>query len=156
MPVKFSGTQHIAAPREKVFTTLTNLDSPRQWMKGFVKVEILKGHNQVETGSVWRATRKMFGKDSTEEFEATLVKPSSEIRMQIDGTKGTSGKGMYYFQYILEDKNGGTDVTMQGEIAGLKGFAAFMLKLFMSFFKKALMKDLKTLKAYLESGATVS
>jgi carbon monoxide dehydrogenase subunit G len=154
MAATFSCTQHIAAPKQKVFDTLTNFEGTRNWMKGFVRVEMIKG-DKVEAGAIWRATRKMFGKDSTEEFEATLVSPPNEIRMQIDGSKGTSGKGMYYFRYLLEEKNGETDVTMSGEIAGLKGIMAFFLKLFMPFFKKALTKDLKTLKEYLETGKKV-
>jgi carbon monoxide dehydrogenase subunit G len=155
MVITFSGTQHIAAPKEKVFDTLTDLEGTKNWMKGFVRAELIKG-NKVETGAVWRATRKMFGKDSTEEFEATLVAPPNEVRMQIDGSKGTSGKGMYYFQYLLADKNGGTDITMNGEIVGIRGVMAFIMKLFMGFFKKALMKDLKTLKEYLETGKKVA
>jgi hypothetical protein len=119
-------------------------------MKGFVGIEMIKG-TKIETGAIFRETRKMFGKKATEEFEVVSVVPNSEINLRVDGTKGTSGKGEYVFQYRLDENGGGTDVTMRGEINGLKGFAAFMGKLFAGHFKKACVKDLQSLKNYLES-----
>lgn len=150
MSIKFSATQHFSVPKEKVFDGLTNLDGAQDWMKGFVSIEKIKGE-RIETGSVFRETRKMFGKSATEEFEATHVVPGKEINLRVDGAKGSSKKGEYLFQYLLEDKNGGTDVVMNGEIAGLKGISAFFGKLFVGMFKKACLKDLQALKNHLES-----
>ncbi|MBL7742462.1 MAG: SRPBCC family protein [Chitinophagaceae bacterium] len=151
MPIQFTLTEHFHVAKEKVFEGLTNLDAARSWMKGFVRIEKIKG-DKVEPGAVWRETRKMFGKEATEEFEVTSVIPDKEIRLRVDGTKGSSRKGEYLFQYLLEEKNGGTEVTLNGEIAGLKGFSAFIGKLFAGMFKKACRKDLLSLKQHLESG----
>ncbi len=79
------------------------------------------------------------------------AEPYNEIKLRVDGTKGTMGKGEFLFHYKLEEKNGGTDVTFNGEIKGLKGFAGFFAKLFAGSFKKACTKDLKALKNYLEA-----
>lgn len=151
MPIQFAVSEHFAAPKEKVFDGLTDLDSAKIWMKGFISIEKIKG-SRVETGAVWRETRKMFGKAATEEFEVLSVIPNQEIRLRVDGTKGTSKKGEYLFQYLLEEKNGGTMVTLNGEIKGLRGFSAFMGKLFKGMFKKACIKDVQALKKYLETG----
>lgn len=150
MPIQFSTTQYFNAPVERVFNGLTDLDDAKNWMRGLVKIEKIKG-DRVEPGAVWRETRKMFGKDATEEFEVVSVIPRKEIKLRVDGTKGTSKKGEYLFHYVVQEKNGGTDVTMHGEIAGLKGIAAILGKLFAGMFKKACMKDLLALKAHLES-----
>lgn len=150
MPIQFTVTEQFSVAKEKVFDGLTNLDGARDWMKGLVRIEKIKGE-RVETGAVWRETRKMFGKEATEEFEVTAVIQNKEIRLRVDGTKGSSKKGEYLFRYLLEEKNGGTDVTLNGEIVGLKGFSALFGKLFAGMFKKACRKDLLALKQYLES-----
>jgi carbon monoxide dehydrogenase subunit G len=148
MPLQFSVTEHFNLPVETVFNGLTDLDAAQHWMKGFVSIEKIKG-TKVETGAVWRETRKMYGKKATEEFEVTSVTPNKEIKLRVDGTKGTTGKGEFLFQYILEENNNGTQVTLNGEIKGLKGIAAFFGKLFIGGFKKACVRDLQALNSYL-------
>jgi uncharacterized protein YndB with AHSA1/START domain len=150
MAIRFSATEHFNSSKEKIFDGLTDLDAAKDWMKGFVSIEKIKG-SKIEPGSVWRETRKMFGKQATEEFEVTSVVPNKEIKLRVDGKKGTSKKGEYLFHYILQEKDGGTDVILNGEIAGLKGIAAFFGKLFVGMFKKACVKDLQSLRIYLES-----
>jgi uncharacterized protein YndB with AHSA1/START domain len=150
MPITFSVTEHFNAPNDKIFDALTDYDGTRHWMKGFVRIEKVK-NDKVETGSVWRATRKLFGREATEEFEALKVIPGKELIMRIDGTKGSSGKGEYIFQYLFEPKNSGTDVTMTGEIKGLKGFQYFIANVFKGMMKKSCAKDLHDLRAYLNA-----
>ena len=152
MPIQFSATEHFDLPSEKVFAGLTDLDAAKNWMNGYVSIEKIKGA-KVEPGAIWRETRKMFGKNATEEFEVISVIPNKEIRLRVDGTKGTSKKGEYLFHYLLQEQNGGTDVILTGEIKGLKGIAAIFGKLFAGTFKKACMKDIQSLKKYLESSA---
>jgi carbon monoxide dehydrogenase subunit G len=150
MPLQFSVTEQFNMPVEKVFNGLTDLDAAQHWMKGFDAIEKIKG-TRVETGAVWRETRKMYGKKATEEFEVLSVIPNKEIQLRVDGTKGTTGKGEFLFQYNLEEKNNGTQVTLNGEIKGLKGIAAFFGKLFIGGFKKACVKDLQALNTYLST-----
>jgi uncharacterized protein YndB with AHSA1/START domain len=149
MAISFTLTEHINAPKEKVFDTLTDLDGARQWMKGFVRIEKLKG-NRIEPGAVWRETRKMFGKEATEEFEVVSVIPNKEIRLRVDGTKGASKKGEYLFHFLLNEEAGGTRVVVNGEIAGLKGFSAFLGKLFVGMFRKAHVREMRAMKKHIE------
>jgi uncharacterized protein YndB with AHSA1/START domain len=148
MAIQFSATEHFPLPKEKVFEGLTNLDEAKNWMRGFIRIEKLKG-DKVEPGAVWRETRKMFGKEATEEFEVTTVIPGREINLRIDGTKGTMKKGEFLFQYLLTENNGGTNVTLNGQVLGLKGISAFFFKLFAGSFKKACVKDMVALRNYL-------
>jgi uncharacterized protein YndB with AHSA1/START domain len=150
MSIQFTATEHFSVSKEKVFEGLTDLDGAQNWMKGFKSIEKIRGE-KIEPGTTWRETRKIFGKAATEEFEVTSVIPSEEIKLRVDGTKGTSKKGEYVFHYLLQEKDGGTDVIMNGEIAGLKGISAFFGKLFLGMFKKACLKDLHALKQHLES-----
>ena len=150
MPLQFTVTEYFDLPKEKVFEGLTDLDAAKHWMSGYMTIEKLKG-NRIEPGAEWRETRKMFGRPASEVFEVVSVIPGHEIKLRVDGTKGSSRRGEYLFRYLLEEKNKGTDVTLNGEIRGIKGFAAFMGKLFVSGFKKACLKDLRCLKAYLEA-----
>ncbi|HET9431010.1 MAG TPA: SRPBCC family protein [Chitinophagaceae bacterium] len=150
MPLQFTASEYFDLPKEKVFEGLTDLDAAKHWMSGYINIEKLKG-TRIEPGAEWRETRKMFGRSASEVFEVVSVIPGREIKLRVDGSKGTSKKGEYLFQYLLEEKNGGTDVTLNGEIGGVRGFAAFMGKLFIGSFKKACLKDLRALKAYLEA-----
>jgi hypothetical protein len=151
MVIQFTIAEQFNLPADKVFIALTDFDETKKWMKGLVSIEKLKG-DKVETGSEWRATRKMFGKNASEVFEAVSIIPYKEIKLKVDGARGSSKKGIFLFNYIFSPTATGTQVEMHGEILGFKGFAAFMCKLMMGFFKKSCGKDLKSLKEYLEKG----
>ena len=150
MAIQFNFEEHFNVPREKVYEALTDLDGAKNWMQGFIGIEKIKG-TRIENGAVWRESRKMFGKTATEEFEVISVIPNREIKLRVDGTKGSSKKGEYLFHYILDSEGNGTNVKINGEIAGLKGMAAFFGKMIVGFFKKAHVKEMRALKTYLES-----
>ena len=152
MPISFSTTEHFPLSREQVFEGLTNLNNAHKWMNGFIRIEPIKG-TRIEPGAVWRETRKLYGREATEEFEVTAIIPNREINLRVDGSKGTSKKGIFIFQYILNDNNNGTDVTLNGEVQGLKGITALVFKLFSGSFKKACVKDLVNLRTYLTKQA---
>ncbi len=152
MPISFTTTEHFPLSREQVFEGLTNLNNAHKWMNGFIRIEPIKG-TRIEPGAVWRETRKLYGREATEEFEVTGIIPNREINLRVDGSKGTSKKGIFIFQYILNDNNNGTDVTLNGEVQGLKGITALVFKLFSGSFKKACVKDLVNLRTYLTKQA---
>lgn len=152
MPISFTATEHFPLSREQVFEGLTNLNNAHKWMNGFIRIEPIKG-TRIEPGAVWRETRKLYGREATEEFEVTGIIPNREINLRVDGSKGTSKKGIFIFQYILNDNNNGTDVTLNGEVQGLKGITALVFKLFSGSFKKACVKDLVNLRTYLTKQA---
>jgi uncharacterized protein YndB with AHSA1/START domain len=149
MSIQFEITETFTVSQNKVFEALVDLDSAREWMPGFVSLEKLT-EGEVQVGTEWRETRKMFGKNSTEHFEVTAYEKPRLLGLRVDGSKGTSGKGEFLFTYHIEERDGMTAVRLVGEIRGMSGVMAWVGKLIVGNFKKACAKDFAALKAYLE------
>lgn len=142
----------IHAPPERVFASMTDPGSARQWMKGLVSIEVLTS-GPFGKGTVFRETRKMFGKEASELFEVRAWDPPRSFQFYVDGTKGATGKGEFIFDHTLTPTAEGTHVRLHGTIQMPGGF---MLKMFSglmaSMFKKSIDKDLQALKAFIEKG----
>jgi uncharacterized protein YndB with AHSA1/START domain len=149
MPLRFTFEERFDAPPEEVFRLATDIDAFREWMPNFVRVEKLT-EGAFGKGTIWRETRKMFGKESTEEFQVTAAEPGKSLDLFIDGRKGTTGRGEYRFRYTFAPQDGGTRLTMEGEIAGMGWFMELLGRVFIGSFKKALQQDLKAMKSHLE------
>ncbi|WP_437636788.1 SRPBCC family protein [Sorangium sp. So ce854] len=149
MPLRFTIEERFDASPEDVFRLATDIDAFGDWMPNFVRVEKLTG-DVVGKGAMWRETRKMFGKESTEQFEVTAAEPARSLDLFVDGKKGTTGRGAYRFRYVFEPQGAGTLLRMNGEIAGMGWFMETLGRLFIGSFKKAVHGDLKAMKAHLE------
>jgi catechol 2,3-dioxygenase-like lactoylglutathione lyase family enzyme len=119
--------EHVSAGPEHVFAIATDLDRARDWMNGFVGIEVV-GNGPFGLRARWAETRRMFGKNATEDFEVMEFEPPSKISLYVDGSKGSSKKGEYFFTYVIEENT------------------AVLAKLFGGFFKRAM-------KAYAEQTA---
>ncbi len=148
MPLRFTIEERFDASPEEVFRLATDIDGFREWMPNFVAVERLTD-GVVGQGAVWRETRKMFGKESTEQFEITAMKPGKSLDLFVDGQKGTTGRGEYRFRYTFEPQGSGTLLKMDGEIAGMGWFMETLGRLFIGSFKKAVHEDLRAMKSHL-------
>jgi carbon monoxide dehydrogenase subunit G len=150
--LSFTSEHRIDAPPERVFEAMTNPEGFGRWMQGFVRAErITPGDFGV--GTQFRETRKMFGKEATEHFEVTACEPGKRLGLKVDGTKGTTGKGEFRFDYEFEPAGAGTRVRTRAEIDMPGGlFTKIIGKLMKGAFKKACDKDLDALKAYVERG----
>ncbi|MGD2154709.1 MAG: SRPBCC family protein [Gemmatimonadales bacterium] len=149
MPIEFDVTQHIPGPPDRVFHTLTDLDAAAEWMPGFVHIEKLS-QGEFGVGSEWRETRKFLGREATEQFEVTRCQSPTELTVRVDGSKGSSRRGEYLFQYRLEPKGAGTDVTLHAAIRGLGRFGTLLGRLFVGQYKKACVNDLSALARHFE------
>lgn len=150
MPIRFSVAEPIPAPPDRVFAGLTDLDGASAWMPGLIRIERLDGGGPLEVGSRWRETRRIFGREATEEFEVTHLAPPTEIRLRVDGTRGTSKRGEYLFRYELRPRgDAGTDVRLDGEIGGLGRVMELVGRLMAGPYRKACLKDLRALSAHL-------
>jgi uncharacterized protein YndB with AHSA1/START domain len=147
MSIEFDLRQHVAAPPERVWRALTELDRAGEWMPGFVRAERLTGDG-FGVGTRWRETRKVFGKEATEEFEVTEFEPPSSLGLFVDGRKGAMKQGEFRFRYRLEPAGGGTDVHLHSRVGGFGPIAGFFARLFSGYFRKACEKDLKALADY--------
>jgi carbon monoxide dehydrogenase subunit G len=149
MSVGFKVSRIINVPKQQVYTGLLDLDAAKSWMQGFVRLERLD-NGPMQVGSQWLETRKMYGKEATEHFEVVELNPSEKIVLRVDGTKGTSGKVVFVFTYVLAPAADGTEITLNGEINGLTGISKLFGKLMVGTFSKACAKDLDALKTFLE------
>ena len=148
MAMTFEVARHLPAEPERVFEALTNLGGAGAWMPGLVKIEPADAA-PVKVGTRWRETRRMFGHEATEEFEVIRVDAPRRLGLRIDGTKGSSKRGEYLFDYSLSPAAGGTDVVLNAQIRGLSGIPAFVGRLFINPFKNACARDLDALSRYL-------
>ena len=151
MAIEFEVHEFMAVPPEEVYRALTDLDGAADWMPGLIRVEKLS-EGGFAPGFQWRETRKMFGKEATEQFEVTDCDPPRKIALRVDGTKGTSGRGEYLFEFRLQPDQGGTRVYMGGTIQDTGVVGTLLGWLLVFPYKKACAKDLRALKDHLEGG----
>ena len=151
MPITFSVTRELAASPHELFRAMTNLDDAGRWMPGFVGIQRLGTPGELTTGSRWRETRRMLGKEATEEFEVLELSPPTKLRLRVDGSRGASGAGEYLFTYTLVPTVLGTLVTLDGEIRGLAGVMGVMGRVFTGVYKRACARDLDALGRYLKA-----
>lgn len=153
MPTGFSFTTEIAAPAERVYECLTDLEGYGAWMSGLVRVERLSG-GPFAAGTRWRKVRRFDRRESREVFEAAAADPPHDLELRVDGTQGTSGKGVYRFHYRLTEGAGGPGTTcleLRVEI-DLPGVVAKLLgRMARGSLKQAIAKDTAAMKAFLES-----
>lgn len=150
MPIRFTIEERFAQPPERVFHALTDLDAMRAWMPNLVRLEQLT-NGAVGVGAEFRETRKMFGKDATEHFQVTGYEPPKRLELYVDGSKGASRRGEYRFAYELRPSHGGTHLVLNSEIGGMGKLMEMLGTLLLGPFRKAIAKDLRAMKAYLES-----
>jgi carbon monoxide dehydrogenase subunit G len=149
MSIEFQATETLPATPERVFQALTDIDNAPQWIPGIIAVERV-GDVRQGVGMRWRETRKMRGKEATEEIEVTHYHPPSHLGLRIDGSKGTSGRGTFNFDYKLAQRVGGTEVRMTGRIDGLlPPMLRWMGPLLAGFIKRESSKDLRALAQHL-------
>lgn len=153
MPTGFSFATEIAAPAERVYECLTDLEGYGAWMSGLVHVERLSG-GPFAAGTRWRKVRRFDRRESREVFEVAAADPPHELALQVDGKQGSSGKGVYRFHYRLTDGAGGSETTsleLQVEI-DLPGVVAKLLgRMARGSLKQAIANDTAAMKAFLES-----
>jgi uncharacterized protein YndB with AHSA1/START domain len=151
MPIQFEIVETVQASPMQVFLALTDLDGAAAWMPGLVRMESL-GPGPGVVGGGWRETRRMLGREATEEFQVTAVDRPHRLELRVDGSKGSSGRGEYLFTYRLEPRDSAaTDVRLTGEIRGLTGVAGVVGRLFSGTYRKSCAKDLAALKRHLEA-----
>ena len=154
MSISFSLEEHVSAGPEYVFAIATDLDRAKDWMNGLVGIEVV-GSGPFGKGTRWAETRRMFGKNATEHFEVTEYEPPSKICLYVDGSKGSSKKGEYFFTYVIEECPAGCKVTLFGRTETPGRLTAVLAKPFGGFFKRAMRKDLRSMKAYAERSRPV-
>jgi carbon monoxide dehydrogenase subunit G len=148
--MRISVSETIAAPPERVFAAMTDLEGAAAWMHGLVRLERLTD-GPIAVGSRWRETRRILGREGSEVFEVTGMEPGRSLDLYVDGTRGSSRRGEYRFRHVVEPSGTGTRLRIDGEISGMGLAARVLAPLLRGQFQKAIAKDLAGLKRHLEA-----
>ncbi len=154
MTIEFNVEVQFEAPPEKVFEALTNVNSFVEWMPNLKQIKVLS-EGDVGVGTVFEETRRMFFRGATERFRVTMYEPPEMFELTVDGSEGSSGSGQYTFFYHLEEDedNGGTSMSMHGEITGLNKVMEFLGRLSVRFMVNGIRKDYRALANHLAAQA---
>ncbi|MBB6480055.1 SRPBCC family protein [Spirochaeta isovalerica] len=139
---------NISAPREKVWSVITDIENSVNTISGIRKIEILEKGNPF-IGLKWRETREMFGKEATEVMWIHNAEENNfyNVRAESHGSR-------YYTDFYLKDSSEGCALTMKFT-AEIESFGARLVNFLLGWmFKnatiKALEKDLEDIKEAVE------
>jgi uncharacterized protein YndB with AHSA1/START domain len=145
--------RRIAAPAEEVWQTLTDLESAPEVLTGVERIEVITPGPFTE-GTRWRETRRMFGRQATEEMYVTAAEEPDRLVVESDA------QGAHYvseFTLTPEPEDEGTVVRMAFSATPPGGVSGVLMKLFGGLgaktVTKAIEKDLADIAAHVEHPA---
>lgn len=97
--------RRFAAPQEVVFEAIANVAEAADRVESIRRIELLT-EGPIGVGTRWRETRRMFGKDATEEMEITAYEPPTDLTVRAN-SHGTD----YVTVFRFEAADGGTRLT---------------------------------------------
>ena len=151
MELDFSTT--VRAPRESVFRVFIDFGNAAQRIEGIERIELLD-EGPIRVGSKFRETRKMFGKETTEEMTVSELEENSRYLVTAD----TCG-AHFATEFLFADHTDRTRVDVSIVTKPYSLFAKLMSplgKLMIGSMKKMMCADIDQLKAYCESEASAS
>ena len=141
----------IAAPVERVWEALTDIGRAPEVITGIERVEVLSD-GPFAVGTRWRETRRIFGKEATEEMYVTAAKAPERYVVESDS------RGVHYISEftLTPDEGGATSVrlvldaeTEKKSLGGAMG--KFLGGIGSKAVAKAISKDLEDVAAAVES-----
>lgn len=135
-------SKSIDAPPEKVWATITSIDSSAETISGINEIERLSDDTGFGVGTRWRETRTMFGKEATEEMEVTSIDEGRSYTVEADS------HNVHYTSVLSVEPDGEGStlrMTFHGEPRGAftKFMAATVGRLMKGATRKALERDLE-------------
>lgn len=143
-------TRHVNAPLDRTFEVFSDLRGAPDRIPEIVSLEILT-EGDVGVGTRFKETRKMFGKEATEEMEITAFDPPRAYAVECESC-GAIYRSGFTFSPAAQ---GGTDVQMEMVVTPVSFFAKVLSPvagLMMGAMRKALGKDMERLQAAAEGG----
>lgn len=146
-------SREVAARPERTWAVATDLAHAVDVLSGVTAVERLDGGDGFGVGTRWRETRRMFGREASEEMEVTAVEPGRAYTVEADGA------GAHYVSTMRVEPAGDgrsrIEMTFEAEAQGMVGriLAATVGRLAMGSTRKALAQDLADIAAAAERGA---
>lgn len=141
----------VAAPPESVWGVITDLAATPEVLSGVEKVERLDEGDGFDVGTRWRETRRMFGKEATEEMEVSSVEPGSAYT-----TTAEQGTTTYTSTLRVDPADGDRcrlTMTFAAESSSPVGrlLAATVGRAFQSATRRMLQRDLDDIAEVVES-----
>jgi carbon monoxide dehydrogenase subunit G len=137
-------TCFIDAPRDKVFRTVSDISQFSQAIPHIVKIEYLS-EKKTGLGTRFRETRLMRGKEANTELEVTEYIESDRIRLVAD-SHGT----VWDTVFTVRGENRATELTMVMDAKAYKLLPKLLNPLIKGMIKKAITKDMNSVKTYCE------
>jgi len=143
-------TRPVNAPPERVWEILTDLETAGSVISGILSIERLDGGSEFGVGTRWRETRKMMGKEATEEMEVTAIEPGRSYE-----TKAGNAKVEYVSTMFVKPRGDGAVVGMtlaaRPKTTSTKILSATLGRLFTGTTRKMIAKDLKDIADWAEA-----
>ncbi|MFF6783030.1 SRPBCC family protein [Streptomyces sp. NPDC012510] len=141
--------RRVAASQGRVWEALTDLGGMERMIGGVTRVEVLTD-GVFGVGTRWRETRRMFGKEATEEMWVTVSEPPERYVVEAE-----SHGSRYVSQWVLRaDGPAATTIVMTFSAEPTGGVAGLLAKLMGSVgaraVRKAVAKDLDDVAAWVE------
>lgn len=139
----------IDAPTDRVFAIFADLPNAQHNIGSILNIEFLS-EQRSGLGTRWRETRKMFGKEATEEMWISDWRPGAGYTVSC-----VSCGCAYETDIAFAPSGGGTEVVMRMSIKPQTFMARLMSplgRLFAGTFKKCMLKDIDDLRLKLAEG----
>lgn len=140
----------VGASKHDVWNLITDIEHAAENINGIESVEVLDKPAQGVVGLKWRETRKFGGKTATETIWITDAVEDSYYMTEAR-SHGSLYKGRVYVEGEVDETTLGMDFTATPETMGAKILSFVMAPLFRGATEKALLNDLKDLKAIAEN-----
>lgn len=143
--------RRIAAPTAQVWEALTDVEASPRLVDGIERVEMLNGP-PFDVGTRWRETRRMFGKEATEEMYVTACEAPERYVVEADS------RGVHYTSEftLAPEQDEATTVSLafssetdKQSLTGTMG--KFLGGISSKAVAKSLAKDLEDIAAAVES-----
>ena len=76
----------VAAPPDAVWAVITDLEGSAEIISAIMSVERIGADSGFEVGTRWKETRKLFGREGTEEMEVTAIDEGRSYAVEADGS----------------------------------------------------------------------
>ncbi|MCX4911625.1 SRPBCC family protein [Streptomyces sp. NBC_00878] len=140
--------RRVAAAQGPVWEAITDLAGMPRVLSSVSKVEVLT-EGAFGVGTRWRETRRMFGKDATEEMWVTASEPPERYVVE-----AASHGSHYISEWVLRADGPATTVRMTFSAVATGGVAGLLAKIMGGLgaraVRKAIAKDLADIAAALE------
>ena len=143
-------TKTIAAPIDRVFETIADIENFKRAIPHIINVEFLS-ERRTGVGTRFRETRLMKGKESATELEVTEYVANDRIRLVAD-SHGTIWDSLFAVRAVPE----GTELTMTMEAKAHQLIAKLMNPIVMPAVSSAVEDDLDLVKRYCEDGRSAT